>query len=208
MSVLDALRLPNTRENKFCREIETALNLIDGVLKLPELPVIQVHFTHSERFGGYTAGSEVNPPTIELSVFGITPRLTASHEVGHFLDDAIGEFQEYASLISNSQIEHILLVSEESAAIQAFREYARQTESTLSPKRFRVLNRLNPEEIWARAFAQYIALRSKDAKMLAEVELRREIEAGVLQNEQWEWDDFTSIGQAIDTELRSMGWLP
>jgi hypothetical protein len=208
MCALESLLLPRTRARKFFREVETALALTDTVLQIPEFPRIEISFTNDQRYGGYTAGNENHLPTLELSIIGVTPRLTTIHEIGHLLDDAIGGFREYASSVPGSPVSQVIAVAENSSALRTFRNYEEETKGNISARRFRVLNRLMPGEIWARAFAQYIALRSNDTKLRAEVELRRSIEEGVLQNEQWEWNDYSPIAKAMDALFQTLGWLP
>lgn len=61
---------------------------------------------------------------------------------------------------------------------------------------------LRPEEVWARAYAQWVALRSGDAAMLEQVRGRR---AGLLKT-QWDDDDFGPIARAIDRLFEALGW--
>lgn len=68
---------------------------------------------------------------------------------------------------------------------------------------------LRDNELWARSYAQYIAVRSGDAAMLAE--LRKEQAetraAHVPIPTQWEDDDFEPIAKAMDAIFTQLGWL-
>ena len=128
------------------------------------------------------------------------------HEFGHFVDDAIGGFEVYASQEPDSPVADVIVEAERTHAIHALREYEQQSQGTFSVERAQVTYRLQKVEIWARAYAQYIALRSGDTQLLVDVQKRRDIEIGVLQNEQWEWNDFDRIASAIDALLKELGW--
>jgi hypothetical protein len=70
-----------------------------------------------------------------------------------------------------------------------------------------------PEELWARAYHQWVADRSKSDWM------RERIDDGLLKrkhpdantvgygHEQWTWEEFGPIADAIDDLMRSLGWM-
>ena len=128
------------------------------------------------------------------------------HEFGHFVDDAIGGFEVYSSQEPGSPVSRIIAEAEHTQAIRVLREYEQQTRAMFSIERAQVTSRLQEVEIWARAYAQYIALRSGDMRLLLDVQMRRELEIGVLQHEQWEWNDFDPIAAAMDALLEELGW--
>lgn len=70
-----------------------------------------------------------------------------------------------------------------------------------------------PEELWARAYHQWVAERSRDPLMRERIEntlagrkhpLASEVGYG---HEQWTWEEFGPIADAIDDLMRSLGWL-
>ena len=66
---------------------------------------------------------------------------------------------------------------------------------------------LRRNELWARAYAQYIAERSGDRLMLAGVREAVDSSNAVLSSRQWSADSFGPIRDAIDEILREVGWL-
>ena len=166
----DILRFFHAEQTALRAEVEAAIAAVTFVHSVSELPQIDVHFTAADRFGGYTPESEEHLRSIGVSELGLTPRLTTVHEFGHFLDDAIGRFETYASQEPTSLVFQVITVAERTRAIQYLREYEQLTRRTFSLERAQVVNRLEPVEIWARAYAQYITLRSGDAQLLAEVQ--------------------------------------
>ena len=65
---------------------------------------------------------------------------------------------------------------------------------------------LDPEEVWARAYAQYIAEKSGDKRMLAELKFNQTKAYGRTQS-QWATEDFESIKDSIDEMFRERGWI-
>lgn len=66
---------------------------------------------------------------------------------------------------------------------------------------------LKPEEAFARAYAQYIAVKSQDPAMLAELDRMRRTD--VLDNlpRQWSDQDFAPIQAAFDKLFAALGWI-
>lgn len=66
---------------------------------------------------------------------------------------------------------------------------------------------LLPEECFARAYAQYIAIRSGDERLIEELKhVRANVYAQQVYYEQWDDDSFAHIADAFDQLLRQRGW--
>jgi hypothetical protein len=66
---------------------------------------------------------------------------------------------------------------------------------------------LRPRELFARAYSQYIALRSQNQKMMTQVnEGLTWAKHGGTPN-YWEWEDFQPVAEAFDNLFRSKRWL-
>jgi len=62
-------------------------------------------------------------------------------------------------------------------------------------------------ELWARSYAQYVATRSGDAILKAQLAVACERLPGMpYYPEQWDDDDFAPIAEAIDELFRGKGW--
>jgi hypothetical protein len=205
--ITDIINLLQQSPQAFRDDVQTTLELIDSVHLVSDLPHLDIGFTNTEHFGGYTPETEDAQRRLELSIRSATPRLTTAHEIGHFLDDALGDFVVFSSMQSGLPIHRVVSTARQSRAIVQMEEFRRQSEGAISAARWQVLNRLESVEIWARSYAQYIALRSGDERMIHEVEYRRQIEIDVRRNEQWEWDDFAPLAAEIDSVLGELGWL-
>ena len=69
-------------------------------------------------------------------------------------------------------------------------------------------NMLRPRENFARAYSQYIALRSENETMIRQVDeaIRFTNEGGGIPTN-WEWDDFEPIAASFDRLFEKKGWL-
>ncbi|MBU6428425.1 MAG: hypothetical protein KGR26_05415, partial [Cyanobacteria bacterium REEB65] len=67
---------------------------------------------------------------------------------------------------------------------------------------------LEPKELWARCYAQYIATRGDDAELKDQLEsLINGEHAGVIPL-QWSHHDFEPIAKQIDAMFAKLGWRP
>lgn len=62
---------------------------------------------------------------------------------------------------------------------------------------------LEPCELWARSYAQYIATKSSNQILKGELNVR----INDLLAKQWKPDDFTEIEEAFDRLFEKLGWL-
>jgi hypothetical protein len=62
---------------------------------------------------------------------------------------------------------------------------------------------LEPKEMWARAYAQYIGVRGGSADIMAEIDLRRKPTEFMTQ---WEDHEFEAIALAMDSYFEAIGW--
>ncbi len=66
-------------------------------------------------------------------------------------------------------------------------------------------NRIKPEELFARAYAQYIAVRSASPVLTAQLETVQQL-GGIDHSRQWQDADFKEIQTAMDNLIGGMGW--
>ena len=66
---------------------------------------------------------------------------------------------------------------------------------------------LSPNEVWARAYAQWLALRSQNSDLLKGIaDARRLGAADPYAGRQWEDADFEPIAKEIDAIFKKLGW--
>lgn len=194
--------------------VKTALAAIDKVHDDGALPVIPIvpsrtdRFLGALRFSGNTPAAPGRPLDISITEGGPWPALTTVHEVGHFLDltvlveDSL-KGKSFGSR-SNPAMKPILDSIRQSDAHKAITDLRATAESEFNRRLTRYLDELLLDyELWARAYAQYIATKSKHPglrKSLAKARINEPFR-------QWTDADFAPIAEAIDAFFRAKGWL-
>lgn len=137
---------------------------------------------------------------IGISPRGPWPQMTTAHEIGHLLDyQVLGRTGVYASAADPALAVWREAV-QNSRAIQMIVESVKGRRPVYNAEYY-----LRDREIWARSYAQYIAVRSGDVEMLRQLDLIRARPTG--QFIQWSDADFAPIAEAIDNLFRSKGWI-
>jgi hypothetical protein len=140
-----------------------------------------------------------------MSLEANSPRLTFAHEWGHYLDNWLAGFIGYAT-VETQTMAPLLHTAAQTIAFAGLQQIV-SSAGTKLPARMEALRLLVPQEIWARAYAQYIALRSQDRTLSAEIVLRRADPTALLAwLEYWSEDDFTPVAHEIDLILERRGW--
>ena len=190
-------------EEALLTAVDVGLSLIEKVHGVFPLPLVPIYYLETARAGGYTP----QPRSIEISLLSPRPVLTIVHEVGHLLDDALGDFEVYSSMEQGTPIYSVVQTALQSESMQAMQEYLAVT-SGMTLTRLNVMKWMDVPEIWARAYAQYIALRSED--VMLQIHLQEEISLAQEEIEryvQWQYEDFAPIAGAIDEMFEQLGWL-
>lgn len=188
-----------------------ALSLIDSVHSvdsLPKLPVVKPA-PGTTHMGGYLRNPDGTPENIQLRPGTMTPRLTIAHEVGHFIDHAaFGQGHNFGSEMNTAFDEWRTAVHASSAyndlkGVEQARGYMfLGRKQKVSQEHIEYL--MSDKELWARSYAQFIAVETGDATMLSELVAARGLaEPGY----QWSDADFEPVRDSIRNLLRSRGWL-
>lgn len=187
--------LTPTRLGKALRATLTAaLTAIDQVHGDGVLPSIPLKASASKAFHGVFRHNSRGAVDIAISRATVHPRLTLAHEVGHFLDlSAIGGAGGFESEKATGLLAKFIEAAMASAGVKAIQEMEH------GGMRSYLLRR---REIWARAYAQWVAVRSKDPVLLDELAKIR----AKFPGRQWEEADFEAIGAAIDQLFRDLKW--
>jgi SPP1 gp7 family putative phage head morphogenesis protein len=205
-------------------DIEVAKKAIDathGDGALPQTPVKTNRKGKNKPGEGEQGKYQWNPVTqaphsIEVSKYASGRAHTMCHETGHLLDhQVLGTPGDFAS-VSHPRL------ADWRAAVQASAAHG-QLQNLLVNRRFQVVDPkgrpvtvvvepthvrylLDPRELWARSYAQYVTLRSGDAQLTRELdEMRRP--GVVVYPSQWVDADFAPIAEAIDRLFEDLGWL-
>lgn len=140
---------------------------------------------------------------ISINMTGDGQELTAAHEIGHFLAAfALGTGEDAVQLGHGDASTPIGRWWQVASSSSAWQEIGKQPWSA---KHVAYLQ--SPEETFARAYAQYVATRSRAPEAAV---LRRQLGdklAGMLAPTQWDDADFSPIADALDEILADKGWV-
>lgn len=131
------------------------------------------------------------------------PMMTCAHEIGHFLDDqGIGKRGKWASANSATLDKWRTAVhnTDKIKGIQQLRASA-----TSLQVRDKLDYLLTDHETFARSYAQYIAIKSGNATMKAEIDWMRTDEWAGLKV--WSDTDFQPVREALDEVFTRLKWL-
>lgn len=171
---------------------------------LPHLPVETARLPKGVN-GVYYGSRSV----LQVSANGSSPRLTFAHEVGHYLDHRLlgADPTKLESRIRSDPATAAWLRAVEDTEAAARLRALRANPATPKDIREHIDYLLSPAELWGRSYAQYIATRSADTVMLAEIAaFRRSLDAWTADR-QWGTTDFEPVAAAIDAIFRGKGLL-
>lgn len=202
----------NIQDDDLEAAITTALGAIETVHAVPiGLPRIPIHEIGGERIvGGYRSMGDGTAVDVLISRDADDPGFTLAHELGHYLDhQALGAISgEFAS--ASDELADLLESIDASDACEELRGLEERAPIAfpggagvvviLDRDDFSYL--LEPEELFARSYAQYIAVRSGDAALLEDLLAGQRI----VYPEQWEDRDFEAVGAAFDQLMEGLGW--
>lgn len=194
------------------RAAQRALKVIDELHGDGVLPAIPFKVTAKGKIlGGYGHNPYADTAShIELSRKGKTPELTMAHEVGHFLDHKALGGKGFATGTPGPDVD----VDRVMAAIRASQAHAGLEQLKqggppgLPPGMVQVGHveyLLEPHELWARAYAQWVATKSQDARMLAQLDTHLDPNA-LYKGRQWAHADFQPVLEAFDMLMENRGW--
>jgi hypothetical protein len=193
-----------------------AIAKVHGDGTLPKIPIEQTAST--QKLGGFVYTIFGRPIKIEVSSKGDHPALTAIHEIGHFLDNSgipntqVGSrnyettpvLKDWLEAVKKSQAVGELKAYVASGRLKGTRPDGTTYDYPTDTKYVGYL--LQHNELWARSYAQYIAVKSGDKSLAAE--LKAIMDPAMAYNQrQWSDADFEPILKAIDAMFTKLGWI-
>lgn len=154
------------------------------------------------RWGKGTGGSYDPSKKSEIKIGKDNPlwRSQLVHEIGHKLDLEGLPGWNYSS-VSSQEVQSVMTAISQSAAVQNL-----QSDPGYQSSPSYLKYQLRPQELWARAYAQYVAEESGDSDLLSEIQARQSGQTGYWADSQWSSDDFAPIRQQINTLFQTLGW--
>jgi hypothetical protein len=199
-SIGRALDIPAGSANDDLRRAVDAIDRVHGTGLLPRIPLM--FYAQLEMPGRF----EYNPVTgtpisISIRLGARDPAFIVVHEIAHLIDlVALGHGPDFGSE-TNPLLSNWLRAATDSAAL---REMSTVYESGQTS---RSVEAMAPGELWARSYAQYIAIRSHEAKLLNGLNaLRTRTSSGLHIPLQWDDNDFENIAVTIEALFYELGW--
>lgn len=195
----ESLQLP--KRGDIVQTMKDAIAIIDSVHgdgDLPNLPVKAGKLQYG--MGAYykMTPATSKPVEIKLNTDYEMPTSALIHEVGHFLDfAAIQKVAAKDQRITNL-LDRFSQVVNNTQAIQSI-DALRNTPGT--DRRYLGYLRMK-EEVWARAYTQYVAARSDNALLKNELSVMQ----AWPNHMHWEDADFESVANVIDELFAALGW--
>jgi hypothetical protein len=197
-----ALQLPADRFGRRLRATIRAIESVHWVDGLPTVPVEVRKLRDAE--GEYQKHSGTGQPVrIVINRKGERPGLTLAHELGHLLEGVAIPGANYGR--RRWEADPTIVRFLEAARASRAAAGIRPVEAGGDPiERGYASYLIRPAELWARSYAQHIAVRSADLTLQEQLRNRR-APAGLI-SVQWDEVDFEPIA-AIDELFRTLGWL-
>jgi hypothetical protein len=197
--------------------VRRALEVIDSVHGdgvLPPLPVIR---TRGRVQVGAYEWNEYTGEVLRLSFSsaGTHPELSVVHEIGHFLDHrGFGRRGDLGSAIEAvPDLLRAIGTTEAFARLGALRMRRRVRVRTPTREEFETVNQrlvtylLDPRELFARAYAQFITSASGDETLVAQLHELRTSRRGTVYHDIWGDEDFAGIATEFVNLFERRRWL-
>ncbi len=209
-------------EPRVARQARIVLDAIDRVHSDGNMARLPLKSAKIDDYEGFIhIGSESKKPmVIAINPEAATPHMTIAHETGHLIDYSaiprvapqIGDTGVQRNFRSEELFAEFIKAVDESESIKTLRSRIGQTKLAAEGGHYpidreHVAYLLQDHEIWARAYSQWIAYRSGDDDLIADLQHRLKLNLQVVYRHQWQEADFYAIGRAIDGIFLKLGWL-
>jgi hypothetical protein len=188
----------------FVRRVLSAIDRVHRVTNVPALSVEVVPMQSGQRHGQFDG------QRIAVNRRSNTRELALVHEIGHVLDYfAIGaDARTYASDAGASILDGWRRAAEASRSVRRLRE-VRAALLSGGPRVAAYTDYvLQPSEIFARSYAQWLAGAAEDGTLTEQVTRLVGAEPPIMQLVQWAPDDFTSIRVEFERLMERLRWTP
>jgi len=216
--------------------VRTVLHSVDSVHGDEELPTISVQYSpplagdYAEA-AYYYDSSLAGALAIRVAYDAETPELSFLHELAHFIDhQGLGYHFYSATRSSLEAMTQSAFASESNPVFSEWREavsmseavthlqkvinyrsatvpLADGTEEAVDIDREYVNYLLEPRELFARSYTQYVVANSHNRVLQGQLNSQRQEPLASLYPIYWDDEDFVLIAEAIDSILQQRGWL-
>lgn len=200
--------------NDDLRAAVEAINRVHGDGVLPLVPMVVVRDladAGGNRVDGLFVASDgpegwLVPRSIRVRSDAPNRQFVALHEVGRLLDMSGLPGATLAS--ASADVPELDEWRATVAETRAYRTLRALLDPATDGAAGRAAELLLLEELWARGYAQFVALRSGSPTLRESLDgLRRRDPGVVYYPRQWDDDDFNPVEASIDTLFRGLGWV-
>jgi hypothetical protein len=207
----------------FREEIKATIEAVDRIHGDGPLPKIVVDTNVPAGADGVFRRIVTTGEAVEIAVrrLSSTPGFSLAHELGHFLersgiprklglanprdwqdDEHLGDW--YKAVLASPPIKKLKeLVSKKTIEV----EKADGTKETQPLDKDYLAYLRDPEEVWARAYSQWIASRSGNARLRGQLDAERREPIKKAIPHQWSDEEFKPIAQEIEALFTKLGWI-
>jgi hypothetical protein len=185
---------------------DEVVQTIDSIHGDGPLPAAFLNFKKST--GTANGQYSLSDGNIDIFKVGKTP-MTLTHEMGHWMDH-----KGFKGLIPETGSSGIRSMASYSNLFAGFRSAANQSRKIKEIYSSNGITQRSIDyftsnhEMFARAYAQYIATESGNPKMLEQLKERQGVPTGGARYpDQWDDDDFVPIAQEIEKIFIKVGWI-
>jgi hypothetical protein len=177
------------------------LNVVDGLHVLgDDAPGITVELDAELAMPGRYQVRETEPPRIVINPSCVRPRLVLLHELGHYLDHAaFGDGIAWGC--SGQSFDEWRAALEASEAVERLRALEASPELAELTQGYGYF--LLEEELWARSYSQWVAVRTNEETLLNELGTSL---TALAYPEYWGFEDFAPIADEIDKIFIEATW--
>ena len=202
VSARDAKRIPALRMLEI-------INQVHGDGTLPKIPLrastakdkMRPGVQGQYRYNGVVEGHPESDKATEIVIkgSGAGKEMTIVHEIGHYLDHKGLSGKGMSSEDRDHAVGKIISALQQTETMRAPLRSAAQ----MTMNRVHINYWTRRREIWARAYAQYIANKSGDAEMRKQLTEMQ----GEEYYRQWTDEEFLPVQNMIDELFRGLGWI-
>lgn len=156
------------------------------------------------------------PSKITLKKSAGNPQASIVHEMGHMLDlQAIGGPGKFNSNVKGSPVSKVLAAAEKTEKVKGLRKLVEDgffiKDGETIPLSWEMVKHvkylLDPRELWARSYTQFVGKRSGSAAMNKAMDDIMELQKRIPHKYQWEGADFDILEKAIEEMMIDIGWI-
>jgi hypothetical protein len=199
----DVLHVEPGKHTRFARRVIGVIAAIHTISDVPPLSIRVLAQPDRERHGSFDGS------LIVVNRLSATRELALVHEVGHALDRfGIGtEVHVDASTAQHPLLRDWQRSVSQSRAVQRLHELRAEMPASGTAAGSYIDYILSARELFARSYAQWIALRSGDEELLTDVERIRADRNPLMTLVQWESDEFDLLADVFDQLMETLGWM-